>query len=207
MANNLEINGKSNNIKRIWIPKPGKVEKRPLGIPTIQDRAKQALCHMAFEPEWESKFEPNSYGFRPGRRPHDAIESIFLNLKQKKNKFVYDADIRKCFDQINHEALLIKMDTFPLMEQQIKSWLTAGILDELSNEPKTSIPSKGTPQGGIISPLLCNIALNGLEEHLLNYVSNLKIKPNPNTVRGKRAKIQALGFIRYADDFVIIHEN
>ena len=207
MANNLEINGKSNNIKRIWIPKPGKMEKRPLGIPTIQDRAKQALCHMALEPEWESKFEPNSYGFRPGRRPHDAIESIFLNLKQKKDKFVYDADIRKCFDQINHEALLRKMETFPLMEQQIKSWLTAGIFDELSNEPKTSIPSKGTPQGGIISPLLCNIALNGLEEHLLNYVSNLKIKPNPNTVRGKRAKRQALGFIRYADDFVIIHEN
>lgn len=207
MANNLEINGKSNNIKRIWIPKPGKVEKRPLGIPTIQDRAKQALCHMALEPEWESKFEPNSYGFRPGRRPHDAIEAIFLNLKQKKDKFVYDADIRKCFDQINHEALLRKIKTFPLMEQQIKSWLTAGIFDELSNEPKTSIPSKETPQGGIISPLLCNIALNGLEEHLLNYVSNLKIKPNPNTVRGKRAKRQALGFIRYADDFVIIHEN
>lgn len=207
MANNLEINGKSNNIKRIWIPKPGKVEKRPLGIPTIQDRAKQALCHMALEPEWEAKFEPNSYGFRPGRRPHDAIEAIFLNLRQKKDKYVYDADIRKCFDKINHEALLSKMETFPLMEQQINSWLKAGIFDELSKEPKTSIPSMGIPQGGIISPLLCNIALNGLEEHLLNYVSNLKIKPNPKTVTGRKAKRKALGFIRYADDFVIIHEN
>lgn len=207
MADNLYINGKSNNIRRIWIPKPGKLEKRPLGIPTIQDRAKQALAHMALEPEWEAKFDENSYGFRPGRRPHDAIEAIFLNLRKKKNKYVYDADIRKCFDRINHEALLKKINTFPLMETQIKSWLKSGIFDELSNEPKTTIPNMGTPQGGIISPLLCNIALNGLEEHLLDFVSNLKIKPNPSTSRGKRAKRQALGFIRYADDFVIIHEN
>lgn len=207
MADNLYINGKSNNIRRIWIPKPGKLEKRPLGIPTIHDRAKQALAHMALEPEWEAKFDENSYGFRPGRRPHDAIEAIFLNLRKKKNKYVYDADIRKCFDRINHDALLKKIETFPLMEMQIKSWLKSGIFDELSNEPKTTIPNMGTPQGGIISPLLCNIALNKLEEHLLEFVSDLEIKPNPNTVRGKRAKRQALGFIRYADDFVIIHEN
>lgn len=207
MADNLYINGKSNNIKKLWIPKPGKSEKLPLGIPIIHDRAKQALAHMALEPEWEAKFDNNSYGFRPGRRPQDAIEAIFLNLRQNKDKYIYSADIRKFFDRINHETLLKKINTFPLMEIQIKSWLKAGIFDELSKDPKTSIPSMGTPQGGIISTLLCNIALNGLENHLLDYVSKLKIKPNPNTSRGKITKGQTLGFIRYADDFVIIHEN
>ena len=207
MADNLEINGKSNKIKRIWIAKPDKNEKSSLGIPIIQDWAKQELCHMALEPEWEAKFESNSYGFRPGRKPHDAIEAIYLNLRHKRDTFVYYADIRKCLDRIDHESLLCKIKTFPLMEKQIKSWLTAGIFDELSKQPKTSIPSIGTLQGGIISPLLCNIALNGLEEHLLNYVSNLKIKYGPKTKTEKQAKRKTLGFVRYADDFVIIHEN
>jgi RNA-directed DNA polymerase len=77
LAKNLHLNGKASLVKRVWIPKPGKIEKRPLGIPTIQDRAKQALAKLALEPEWEAKFEPNSYGFRPGRSCHDAIEAIF----------------------------------------------------------------------------------------------------------------------------------
>lgn len=207
MAQTLEINGKSNTIKRGWIPKPGKKEKRPLGIPTIHDRAKQALCKLALEPEWEAKFEPNSYGFRPGRRPHDAIEANFLNLRHNTDKWVFDADIRKCFEKIDHEALLLKMKTFPLMEKQIKSWLAAGIFDELAKYPKTNIPTMGTPQGGIISPLLCNIALHGLENHLLEFVENLKIKPHPDSGRGRKTKRSALGFVRYADDFVIIHRN
>jgi RNA-directed DNA polymerase len=207
MAENLKINGKANTIRRVWIPKPGKIEKRPLGIPTIQDRAKQALCKLALEPEWEAKFEPNSYGSRPGRRPHDAIEAIFLNLHHNKDKYVYDADILKCFERINHDLLIKKINTFPLFEKQLKSWLKAGILNELANEAKTSIPTMGTPQGGIISPLLSNIALNGLEFHLLNYVSNLKIKPNSKSETGKRVKRAALGFVRYVDDILIIHEN
>ena len=89
------------------IPKPGTDEKRPLGIPTINDRALQALCKITLEPEWEAKFEPNSYGFRPGRSCHDAIEAIFNSIKQKA-KYVLDADIAKCFDRINHEVLLRK---------------------------------------------------------------------------------------------------
>jgi len=207
MARNLNINGKANTIKRAWIPKPGKIEKRALKIPTIQDRAKQALCKLALEPEWEAKFEPNSYGARPGRRPHDAIEAIFLNLHHHKDKYVYDADILKCFERINHELLLKKLNTFPLLEKQVKAWLKAGIFDELANEAKTSLPTMGTPQGGIISPLLSNIALNGLEFHLLDYVSKLKIKPNPNSARGRKTKQNALGFVRYVDDILIIHEN
>nr|WP_253307340.1 reverse transcriptase N-terminal domain-containing protein [Rickettsia endosymbiont of Ceutorhynchus assimilis] len=97
LANSLDIREKAKPSRRIWIPKPGKDEKRPLGIPTISDRAKQTLVKMALEPEWETKFEPNTYGFRPGRSCCDAIEAIFASLK-KKFAFVLDADISGCFD-------------------------------------------------------------------------------------------------------------
>jgi RNA-directed DNA polymerase len=83
LARSLRLNGKASPIRRTWIPKPGKVEKRPLGIPTIQDRAKQALALLALEPEWEAVFEPNSYGFRKGRSTHDAIEAIFKSFATK----------------------------------------------------------------------------------------------------------------------------
>lgn len=206
LAKNLHLNGKASLVKRVWIPKPGKLEKRPLDIPTIQDRAKQALAKLALEPEWEAKFEPNSYGFRPGRSSHDAIEAIFLHLRTKTDKLVYDADIRKCFDRINHDALIAKLKTFPLMERQIIAWLKAGIMEEYANTPRCT--TTGTPQGGIISPLLANIALHGLEEHLKDYVSSRKFpKPYSNAGRGAKTKRAALGVIRYADDFVIIHRN
>lgn len=206
LAKNLHLNGKASLVKRIWISKPGETEKRPLGIPTIQDRAKQALAKLAIEPEWEAKFEPNSYGFRPGRSSHDAMVAIFLNLRTKTEKLVYDADIRKCFDRIDHDALIAKVKTFPLMERQIKAWLKAGIMDEYANAPRNRI--MGTPQGGIISPLLANIALHGLEEHLKNYVSSRSFpKSHPEASRGTRTERMALGVIRYADDFVIIHRN
>src|SRR5215467_6348119 len=87
-------------VRRVWIPKPRKTEKRPLGIPTIRDRAEQAIAKEALEPEWEAKFEPNSYGFRPGRSQHDAIGAIFLFVRFKP-KYVLDADIAGCFDHIN----------------------------------------------------------------------------------------------------------
>src|SRR5690348_11935144 len=99
-------------VRRIWIPKPGKAERRPLGIPTMMERAKQALVKLALEPAWEAVFEPNSYGFRPGRSCHDAIEAIFLGIRYKP-KFVLDADIKGCFDHIDHEALLKKLNTYP----------------------------------------------------------------------------------------------
>ncbi len=88
---------KAQPVRRVWIPKPGKPEKRPLGIPVMRDRAHQALVKLALEPEWEARFEPNSYGFRPGRGSHDAIEAIFLMIRNKA-KYVLDADIRGCFD-------------------------------------------------------------------------------------------------------------
>src|SRR5215469_14901533 len=99
-------------VRRVWIPKPGKAEKRPPGIPTMLERAKQALVKLALEPAWEAVFEPNSYGFRPGRSAHDAIGAIFLGIRYKP-KFVFDADIKGAFDGINQKALLEKLHTYP----------------------------------------------------------------------------------------------
>jgi RNA-directed DNA polymerase len=149
----LKLGSKAKPTRRVWIPKPGTEEKRPLGIPTMNDRALQALIKMALEPEWEARFESNSYGFRPGRSRQDAIEAIFDAIKQKA-KFVLDADIAKCFDRIDHEALLIKLNTFPTIRRQVRAWLKAGVMDEEQLFPT----SEGTPQSGVISPLLANIA-------------------------------------------------
>lgn len=211
LAMRLKLDGKATPIRPVWIPKPGKAQKRSLGMPTIEDRAKQALAKLALEPQWEAKFEPNSYGFRPGRSCHDAIEAIFLALHHNTPKGVFSADIRKCFDQISHDALLNKLNTFLLIRNQIKAWLKAGIMEGYANEPKNKeiIPQatqESTPQGGIISPLLANIALHGLEEHLKKHVENLG-KPHPGANRGTVAKRKALSVIRYADDFVLIHRN
>lgn len=140
----LKLGTKVKPTRRVWIPKPGKDEKRPLGIPTMKDRALQALVKLALEPEWEARFEPNSYGFRPGRSCHDAIQAIY-NAIVLKPKYVLDADIAKCFDRINHNKLLRKLNTFPKLKNQIKAWLKAGMMDNGELFPT----KEGTPQGGI----------------------------------------------------------
>jgi len=153
---------KAKPVRRVWIPKPGKTEKRPLGIPVIEDRARQALVKLAMEPEWEAKFEPNSYGFRPGRSCHDAIQAIF-NAVQQARKYVLDADIKGYFDNISHDKVLnLVADriTDSRVLNLIDSFLKQDILDEL----KHWSPESGTPQGGIISPLLANIYLDGLDK-------------------------------------------
>ena len=183
LVKNLKLGNKSKPIRRVWIPKPGKDEKRPLGIPVMHDRAAQALVKAALEPEWESKFEANSYGFRPGRSAHDAIEAIFNQIRFK-SKYVLDADIAKCFDRINHDELLRKLNTFPKLRRQIRAWLKSDICDFQKHERTPN--HSGTPQGGIISPLLSNIAMHGMEN---------------------RIKQVGASLIRYADDFVILHEE
>jgi RNA-directed DNA polymerase len=134
-------------VRRVWIPKPGKDEQRPLGIPTMFERSRQALGKMALEPEWEAKFEPNSYGFRPGRSCHDAIEAIY-NVIVHKAKFVYDADIKGCFDNIDQKALVKKLHTFTAMSHAVKGWLKAGVLEGNVFTPT----ERGTPQGGVLTP-------------------------------------------------------
>jgi RNA-directed DNA polymerase len=193
----LKLGSKVSPTRRVWIPKPGKDEKRPLGIPTMYDRALQALVKMALEPEWEAKFEPNSYGFRPGRSCHDAIEAIFNSINNKP-KFVLDADISKCFDKINHLALLEKLDTSPTIRRQIRAWLKAGVMDNQQFQET----SEGTPQGGVISPLLANIALHGMEERIKQFAETL-----PLPKKSKEQKRISISLIRYADDFVILHKD
>ncbi|NEO95343.1 MAG: group II intron reverse transcriptase/maturase, partial [Moorea sp. SIO3G5] len=199
LAANLKLYKKPQPTRRVWINKPGRKEKRPLGIPTIYDRALQALTKQALEPEWEAHFEPNSYGFRQGRSCHDAIEAIFSSINRMP-KWVLDADISKCFDKINHQVLLSKLNTYPSMRRLIKGWLKAGVIDEGTFSPT----NEGTPQGGIISPLLANIALHGMEERIKDYAENLS--PALGGYRkGDRRK--SLSLIRYADDFVIMHKS
>ncbi|GET35276.1 RNA-directed DNA polymerase (Reverse transcriptase) [Microseira wollei NIES-4236] len=188
----LELSHKSAPTRRVWIPKPRKTEKRPLGIPTITERAKQALVKLALEPEWEAKFEPNSYGFRPGRSCMDAIEGIKVAIKQK-SKYVLDADIAKCFDKIDQKKLLNKINTFPKLRRQIKAWVKSGVYDSGTWFPT----DEGTPQGGIISPLLANIALHGMEKIVKEFARTLPGKKDNNE--------KEITLVRYADDFVILH--
>lgn len=172
-------------VRRVWIPKPGKVEKRPLGIPVMADRAHQCLIKLALEPEWEAHFEPNSYGFRPGRCAQDAKEAIF-NAIRYQPKFVLDADIAGCFDNISHTALLHKLHSYPAIRRTIKAWLKAGIMEDGGFYETI----KGTPQGGVVSPLLMNIALHGIETEIREAFSYKENGPQ---------------IIRYADDLVILH--
>src|SRR5919202_3241670 len=194
LASQLKLTGKSHPTRRVWIPKPGRDEKRPLGIPTMYDRALQAVVKAALEPEWEATFEPNSYGFRPGRSCHDAIRQI-KNCIQGEAKYVLDVDIAKCFDRINHETLLQKLNTKGKVRQQIKAWLKSGVIDQGA----FTATSEGTPQGGVISPLLANIALHGLENRIKDYAETLPGR--------KRDNLTSLSLIRYADDFVVLHED
>jgi RNA-directed DNA polymerase len=197
LINKLHLGTKASPTRRVWIPKPGTEEKRPLGIPTMKDRALQALVKLALEPEWEARFEPNSYGFRPGRACHDAVAAIFDSIRYKA-KYVLDADIAKCFDRIDQRKLLHKLNTFPTMRRQIKSWLKAGVMDGKELFPT----SEGTPQGGVISPLLANIALHGMEYQIKEYVGSLKYLD-----KNKKNRMDSVSLIRYADDFVILHKD
>jgi len=152
----------------------------------MANRALQALVKLALEPEWEARFEANSYGFRPGRSVHDAIGAIFNGIRLKP-KYVLDADIEKCFDRIDREALLTKLSAIEPITRLIRGWLRAGIVDE----GETLYPEEGVPQGSPLSPLLANVALHGLETEL--------VKSQP---RRKRPQV-----IRYADDLVVLHPD
>ena len=202
LVNKLKLGTKVKPTRRVWIPKPGTDEKRPLGIPTMDDRALQALVKMAIEPEWEAHFEPNSYGFRPGRSCHDAIGAIFLAIRSKP-KFILDADIAKCFDRINHNSILKKLNTYPTLRKQIRAWLKAGVMDGKELFPTT----EGTPQGGVISPLLANIALHGIEELIKGLAPNFDMMQVNGKQLGVRDKLKSISLIRYADDFVVLHED
>jgi RNA-directed DNA polymerase len=173
-------------VKRIYIRKSNG-KQRPLGIPCVIDRCLQAVVKNALEPFWEAQFERTSYGFRPGRSVHDAIERIHSMAKSSSTKsWVVDADIEGCFDNIAHEPLLKTIGNFPA-RSIIQQWLKAGYVDKEVYHDTES----GVPQGGIISPLLANITLHGMESAL-----GIKYNNQGHTI-GDR------GITRYADDLVI----
>jgi RNA-directed DNA polymerase len=178
-------------VRRVYIPKRGSATKRrPLGIPVIADRAHQARVVNALEPEWEARFEPKSYGFRPGRGCHDAIEAIFLVVKGKdpKRRWALDADLAQAFDKLGHDHILDQLGTFPA-RGMVAQWLKAGVVEQ----GRLHRTEAGVPQGGVVSPVLLNVALHGMEK-----AAGVRYDPNG------WARADSPVLVRYADDLVAL---
>jgi RNA-directed DNA polymerase len=179
-------------VKRVYIPKASNRAKlRPLGIPVIADRCHQGRVRNALEPEWEARFEPRSYGFRPGRSCQDAIQAIYVTCRGPRAKRVWalDADLASAFDKIDHDRLSDALGSFPARDM-IRDWLEAGVFEAGKGFAPTE---EGTPQGGVISPLLLNVALHGLEQ-----AAGVRYAPTGDTKAGSPV------VIRYADDLVAL---
>jgi RNA-directed DNA polymerase len=177
-------------VRRVYIPKASdRAKSRPLGIPVLMDRCHQNRVKNALEPEWEARFEHRSYGFRPGRGCHDAIAAIYNVCKGPRPSRVWalDADLAAAFDKIDHDHLLAQLGSFPARDM-IREWLKAGVFEAGKGFAPTE---EGTPQGGVISPCLLNVALHGLEEAAGGPLPDLR---HPR--RGHHARCPGRGQVR-----------
>ena len=182
-------------VRRVYIPKAGRrTRRRPLGIPVIADRCHQARVVNALEPEWEARFEPRSYGFRPGRGCHDAIQAVYEVVKGKSPKRLWalDADLAQAFDKLAHDHILAMLGTFPA-RGTVAQWLKAGVVEQ----GRLHRTEDGVPQGGVVSPLLLNVALHGMEQ-----AAGARYEKSGRW--GARIAKGCPATIRYADDFVVL---
>jgi RNA-directed DNA polymerase len=189
-------------VRERMIPKPGGRKRRRLGIPTVRDRVVQAALKLVLEPIFEADFQPCSYGFRPGRRAHDALAEIHL-LASHSYEWVVEGDIEACFDTIDHTALLQRMRRRVGDKRVlglVRAFCKAGILTEAGQVQDTIT---GTPQGGILSPLLANIALSVLDEHFAEAWQQT-MGTNAQRRTRKARGLARYRLVRYADDFVVM---
>ena len=180
-------------VRRVYVPK-NDGRRRPLGIPVIADRCLQALTVNALEPEWEARFEPKSYGFRPGRGCHDAIVAIHtvVSRTDAKRAWVLDADLKAAFDRLDHDHILASLGTFPA-RGMVRQWLKAGVIEDGRFSPTED----GAPQGGVISPLLLNVALHGME-------AAAGVRYHQTGTRAGTVVPGCPAVIRYADDLLAL---
>lgn len=189
---------KAKLLKRVYIEKYGKSKKRPLGIPAMYDRAMQSLYALALSPIAEATADKRSFGFRKFKSAHDACRQIFSSTCLRHSaQWVLEADIKGCFDNISHQWVL---DNIPIDKSVLKQFLKAGFVFN-----RTLFPTKaGTPQGGIISPILANMTLDGIEDLLIDKYH--KHPKSGNASLYQRAKYK-ISFVRYADDFIVTAKN
>ena len=180
-------------VKRVYVPKSNG-RRRPLGIPVIADRCLQALTVNALEPEWEARFEPRSYGFRPGRGCHDAIVAVHTTASRAdaKRRWVLDADLAAAFDHLNHDHICESLGTFPA-RGLVRQWLEAGVVED----GRFARTEEGAPQGGVISPLLMNVALHGME-------AAAGVRYHVTGTRAGTTMPDCPVVIRYADDLLAL---